>query len=878
MWRRLWRSRRIDAEMHDEMRFHIEMETERLVRERGLDPQEARRQAHVHFGGLEKYKEAGRDVRGLRWLDAIALDARLGVRMLVKHRGLTLVGGFAMAVAIAIGATFFEAFSEVLEPVLPVEDGDRVVAVRYATLTPGGSERRVLHDFLAWRQHIASVEQLGAFRTAKHNLVAGVPPHEPIDVAEMTASGFAVARTPPLLGRYLVPDDERHGAPAVVVIGYQAWRSRFHSDPGVVGRLINLGGTPSTIVGVMPDGFRFPLNHQYWVPLHLDPSRYDRFRGPALYVFGRLAPGVSLEQARAEVAALGQRESAARPEPQRTLRLDVIPYTHEHLEITSPFRLWLLRIAQLLVGALVFVVAVNLAILVYARTVSRLGEIAVRTALGASRRRILAQLFVEALALTLAGAGAGLLLSHVALDRMQSLSRANGLFPFWIRLELSIATVLYAIALAAAAAVIMAVLPGMKATGQRTSVTLHELHGRGGTRLGRVWTTLVVVQVATAVAVLPAAVYVAWQVVRMGIAEPEPAARQTVIGVVAIGDEASEISADRVRARHVELLSRLEAEPGVSAVTFSSGVPGFSPGRMLRFEAAEGVKYAGDHGIDVLDVGLNFFTTYDAGILEGRALALSDLGAGTGVVVNRAFVDEFLIGNPLGVRFRYVPLYERPGRRADTSYQIVGVVRDFPAFPPQPGSDRKPTVYHPAVPGDVRSLVLSVRFSGGIPDGFTERFGAIGVSVDPALQLRRVMPLADYFEQVQSFWRLVAVGAALVTISVLLLSAAGMYAMMSFTVAQRTREIGIRAALGAHPRQLVLGIFSRALRQLTIGLLAGSLASGAVMSAAELDAGPATALLLIVAAVMLIVGLAAAVGPARRCLSIEPSEVLRADG
>lgn len=255
-WRALWRSSQLDAEMQDEMRFHVEMEAERLVREQRLDAQEARRRAHIRFGGLEKYKEQARDTRGLRWVDAVSLDARLGVRMLVKHRWLTLVGGFAMAVAIAIGAMFFEVMTEFLKPALPLEDGERVVALHYATPMIGSPERRVLHDFVALRDELVSVEQLGAFRTAEHNIVAGNAPPEPIKVAEITASGFAVARTPPLVGRYLLPDDERDGASPVVVIGHQAWQSRFSGDPHIVGGTINLGGIHRTVVGVMPDGFR----------------------------------------------------------------------------------------------------------------------------------------------------------------------------------------------------------------------------------------------------------------------------------------------------------------------------------------------------------------------------------------------------------------------------------------------------------------------------------------------------------------------------------------------------------------------------------------------------------------------------------------------
>src|SRR5688572_14870742 len=440
-WRALLRRGRLDAAMDEEMRFHIDMEAERLVQEQGLDRQEARRRAHVAFGGVEKYKEEGRDTRPLQWLDAMSLDARLGIRMLVKHRGLTLVGGFAMAVAIAIGATSFEVISEVLGSDLPVKDGERVVALQYATSNPGTAERRVLRDFVEWRQQLSTVEQVGAFRTAQHNLASGTAPPEPVKVAEITASGFVLAGTPPLLGRYLLPGDEREEASPAVVIGYQAWQLRFAADPQIVGRAISLGGVAHTVVGVMPDGFRFPVDHQFWKPLRANPMEYERLQGPALYMFGRLAHGATLETAQAELTTIGQRTAATYPKLYERLRPVVLPYTREHLDLTQPGVVWALRVAQLLIGTLTFVVSVNLAILVYARTVTRLGEIAVRTALGASRRRILAQLFIEALALSIVGAAAGLMLAEIALARIQALIPANGAVPFWLDFGLSAATV-----------------------------------------------------------------------------------------------------------------------------------------------------------------------------------------------------------------------------------------------------------------------------------------------------------------------------------------------------------------------------------------------------------------------------------------------------
>jgi predicted permease len=882
LWRGLRRGADLDAAMHEEMRFHLDMEAERLVREEGLDTAEARRRAAVAFGGVEKYKAQGRDVRGLRWLDMLSLDARLGVRMLVKYRGLTAAGGCAMAVAIALGATAFQAFREVLDPALPFEDGDRIVAIRYATPTPGSSERRVLPEFVRWREEIRSIADLAAFRTARHNLVAQGAP-EPVRVAEMTASGFAVTRTPPLAGRYLVADDERAGAPPVVVIGYRAWQSRFGADPHVVGRTVTLGGATTTIVGVMPDGFRFPLDHQYWIPLRAAATQAP-LEGPRIFVFGRLAPGATLDGVQAELSAMTRQAAADRPDTHAHLRLVALPYTHEHLEITDPLRLWLLRSAQIFVGALVVVVAINLAILLYARTVTRLGEIALRTALGASRRRILLQLFVEALALTAVGAAAGLAFARVALMRMQALAVINGGVPFWIDLGLSPSTVVYVVVMSVLAAAIMGVLPGLKATNGHSSAQLREIDGRTAGRLGPVWTTLVVAQVAVAVAILPMAVYLTWQVVRMGVAGADTAVGQMLIGVVALGGDAAALDAVGVANRQLDLASRLEAEPGVTAVAYSSGVPGFSPGRLLRFDAAAGgVKYRGiDLAVDALDVGPRLFDAYDASMLAGRALTRADT-ASPAVVVNRAFVDEFIEeGAPpdraLGVRFQYVPPYERAGASRGATYQVIGVSADFPRSPAAPGSDRAPTVYHAARAGDVHPFVLSVRFNGDLAPGVQDRFREIAAAVDPALQVRRVAPLADYYDQLRAFWHYLAWGVGLVTISVLLLSAAGMYAMMSFTVAQRTREIAIRSALGASPRRLLMGIFARAARQLACGLAAGSLLAWGVFTSADVDWRPAVILVLLVSTVMALVGLTAAAGPARRGLRVQPSDALRADG
>ncbi|HEX5068997.1 MAG TPA: ABC transporter permease, partial [Vicinamibacterales bacterium] len=432
----------------DELQSHIDLLTDDNIRA-GMTPAEARRQALARVGSVTVVREAHRDRRGLPGLDAAISDVKLGCRMLAKYPGLTIVGGFATAVAIAVGATAFETISAILDSPLPFPGGDRIVSLEFVGPDPGAPKQRVMHEFAALRTALTTVEHLGAYSNVQHNLLGAERAPEPVEVVEITASAFAIAGTPAFRGRYLLPSDEADDAPPVVVIGHQAWQIRFAGDPNVVGRTVRLGGVARTIVGVMPEGFKFPTRHQIWSPLHVDPAKYPSWEGPSLYMFGRLARGVTMEQAQAEFAAVGLRTAAPLPGSDLPLRPVITPYSQV---IEDPAMLWMLRAGQLFAGVLTVVVAINLAILVYARTVTRLGEIAIRSALGASRRRILAQLFVESLMLSLAGAAAGLGLARYALGLIQTLNDADGGLPFWIHFDLSFGTVLFALGLAVVSA------------------------------------------------------------------------------------------------------------------------------------------------------------------------------------------------------------------------------------------------------------------------------------------------------------------------------------------------------------------------------------------------------------------------------------------
>ncbi len=453
---------------------------------------------------------------------------------------------------------------------------------------------------------------------------------------------------------------------------------------------------------------------------------------------------------------------------------------------------------------------------------------------------------------------------------------------------MSVAAAIYAVGLAIFAAIVMGVLPGLKATGMGLTANLHALTGRSGSRLGATWTTLVVAQVAVAVAVLPAAAYMAWQVVRMEASGPGFAAENIAVGTATLSGDPSAATSNRIVARQRELMARLQAEPGVIGVTFSANTPGFAGSRQIEFEAGVRLRDTGMYQTDIgwtgltlwpstTDVGINMFDTYGVDILAGRGFNASDVGTANAVVVNRSFVDMYLQdANAVGLRFRYTPP-QRDSVAGAPQYQIVGVVRDFPSFPPNLTRQGEPTIYHPAAVGDFDPAVLSVRFAGEVPSGFVNRFREIGAEVDPALLLHGVSPLVDRYNEVRTPWRSLAWAIGLVTASVLLLSAAGIYALMSFTVVQRTREFGIRTALGAQPRRVLLTVFVRAIRQLALGVVVGSLLSASAFVSIGLAPSRAAALVLAVAIVMLVVGLLATLGPARRGLRIQAVEALRAD-
>ena len=807
-------------------------------------------------------------------------DYKLGFRMLVKYPGLTVAGGLALALAIGVGAGWYDLSRDLLRPAIPLPGGDRIVEVEMRNSATAQDERRLLHDFAVWREHAHFLQDLGAYRTLEQNLIlqdAGGVHAEPVTVAETSASAFRVAHVAPLLGRPLIDSDEAPGAPPVVVLGYSVWQRQFGGRTDIVGHDIRLGNETTTVVGVMPDGFAFPVNHRMWVPLGVRASGYAPLDGPAVRIFGRLTPGATQAQAYGELSSLNEREASASPSTHQYLHPRVLAYGGESPGDRFGVEALLTHVPILLV---LIVACVNVGTLIYARTATRDAEIATRYALGASRGRIVMQLFVEALVLAGCAAAIGLFAANGALKWGVTAyySGQTSPLPFWLHPGLKPMTVVYAACMTILGACLLGMLPALKATGTHVQSQLKNFGVGGSTlRFGWIWTTAMIAQVALTVICLPPAMGIAQEALRdRRIRERFPAEQYLAVRVdldQSLQETPATFAARRQRT-YEELQRRVETEPGVRAVFFGDRLPGMGVSvRRAEFEPQAGKPLVSIGNLWTTAVGPRFFESFDIPLLQGRTFDDNDRRTGTrAVLVNEAFSRQYLDGaNPVGRRVRFAAATAQA--QLEPWLQIVGVVRDVGMTPTDLGEAAY--VYTPASAATTTPLVMGVRTAAD-PTAVAPRLRSIAATIDPGLRLdemRRLDSLAWRIDVPQ----MVAAGAIVFVVALgLFLSAAGIFSLMSVNVARRTREIGLRAALGASPGRLVLGIFSRALGLVGSGIAAGNgVLMLIVILSPEIDFADVRLALAGTSSVMLAVGLLACVEPARRALRITPTAALK---
>src|SRR4051812_19011386 len=439
-----------------------------------------------------------RDARGLRAFDSLRfsmLDLRLGGRMLFKHPGLTAIATIAVAFAIAVGTVGFEIARHVLWPTIPLPDGNAIVALRNWNVADNESVPASRRDYELWRDGLSTITDLSAVEVEERSIAVGVGTGQPETVANVTTSTFALTRVPALMGRTLLEVDERGDAEEVVVVGYDFWKNKLDGARDAVGRVIRISGTPVRIVGVMPRGYGFPQRNDVWRPLHLE--RIPEASPSLSYIFGRVAPGRSRDETRAQVGAIGARAATMFPETRKNVRLQVLslPDAVGFWDDDVP---WLMASMNVFLVLLAALLCGNVAMLLFARAVSRERELLVRAALGASRARLIMQLFAEALVLSAVGAVVGLIVARFVLAKTWAMIEGqSGPLPFWIDTSLSSATILYASGLTLFAAAIAGVIPAIKVTSGGTDRRLRAASsGGGGLQFGGVWTVVIVAQIA----------------------------------------------------------------------------------------------------------------------------------------------------------------------------------------------------------------------------------------------------------------------------------------------------------------------------------------------------------------------------------------------
>jgi predicted permease len=894
---------RAERDLDDEVASHLAEAVDDHVA-RGLSPQEARYAALRDFGGVTQIKQVHREMRSFTFMNW--LDFKLGGRMLVRYPGLTVVGGLAMAFAILVGIVIFQFAGLFLYPSLPIANGDRIVTLGLQDVSENQKEPKALFDFISWNESLQTVDNLGAWRDVSRTLITADGDARPAFVAEMSAAGFTVAGGQPLMGRVLTPADEQPAAPAVAVIGHKLWTSRFGSDPNVLGRTVQLGEEHPTIVGVMREGFAFPVSHEMWVPLKTALLDQAPRSGPAIAIFGTLAEGQTLEVAQAELTTHGRRLAAEQKSTHERLEPRILRYADMMAMGGNGEDLQFMLLIYGFIGMLVTLICGNVGLLLFARAASRESDLIVRTALGASRSRIVSQLFAEALVLGGVAAIVGLVVADLFLRNwaMTFLEANYGKLPFWWDLSLSPVTVAAAILMTVLAATVAGVMPALKITRGMGDRLKQTTAGAGGLRFGGVWTVVIVAQVAVTV-VFPAVVwfenkqlgrmqdynpgFVTEQFLAVDLERDSPASDTSLVDVSIDRDP-------RIAATLEQLRDRIAAQPGVTGVTFTDALSGGElPERSIELgydtaeaaardpEAPAPIRYA-----TVVETDASYIGAVDAPILAGRGFSAPDAEPGAHVaIVDQAFVRNVLQGrNPIGQQVRF----KRPGHPAGPGewYTVVGLVGNLDSGVPY----RKGPFagfYLPTTADRLgNSLHMMIRVRGGDPMTLAPQVRQIAAAVDPSLRLVQVQRLNEVNDGMLWVIRLWMIVTAVMSSVALLLSLAGLYAVMSFTVARRTREIGVRVALGGSRQRIIMAIFRRPLIQMGLGVLAGIAFIAFATFMYPYSEGPgageaggltlqAIAMQAAYAAAIFGVCMLACVVPTRRALSIEPTTALRTE-
>ncbi|HKA20665.1 MAG TPA: ABC transporter permease [Blastocatellia bacterium] len=877
--RALLQKDKVERDMDKELRFHLEMEIEGNVK-RGMSPAEARRQALMSFGGIEKFKEECREVRGAPFIDSLLQDIRYGVRILVRNPGFTVVAVLTLGLGIGANTAIFSVIYGVLMRPLPYKDGNQLVIVQQqAPLAHILNVPFSVKEVQDYRDQNQTLDSVVEHHSMSFTLLGGKEPQR-VATGVVSANFFDVLGVKPLLGRTFVDADEQHGSDAVIVLSYQYWKQSHGGDPDIVGRIFQMNNRPHTVIGVLPPIPQYPIEQDVYMPTSQCPTRSsEQFisnrNARMMSVFGRLKAGIPVSQSQADLSTLARNLQQQYPDSYPTNRgyaANVVSLQEELTRRAKPTFLILLGTA----GLVLLIACANVANLTLARLMRREREMAIRSSLGAGRGRLVRQLLTESTLLSFAGGVLGLAL---AAGGMQLLVRFAARFTTRSNeIKIDGFVLLFTLGISVVTGLIFGLMPAFSSEKNMTGA-LKEGGGRtsAGVKRQRVRNLLIVAQVGVSFILLIWAGLMVRSLIKLQ--QVNPGFDPERVLAMRISPNWSKYNTTQ---ETIDLLQRIldkaRSEPGVLSAALGSTYPlnqlGINNGPFNRgFQIENRPVPEGElqPQADFRTASTDYFETVRQPLVRGRTFADSDKDKAPLVAVINQSTARHRWGDddPIGRRISF--------DRGQTWLTIVGIVGDVRQY----GLDKDPAdeIYIPLAQGGfggnllVRTALDPMSISKLMRDAVYE--------VDSDTAVDRVQTLEQVRSDAVASPRLTAILLGMFAGLALLITAAGIAGVMALSVNQRTHELGVRLALGASPGKILRMVMTQGMFFVMIGLtagLAGALLLGRLMSALLYAVAPTDPITFVaVGAVLLGVAAAACFIPARRVTSIDPMLALRSE-
>jgi putative ABC transport system permease protein len=799
-------------------------------------------------------------------------DIRYGLRMLAKAPGHTAAAAIALTLGIGLTTAAFSIVYGVLWRGLSYPQADQLMAVDIQIPSRDLLYQGVgVHDYLDWGRRQRSFVGLAGYGSGTVT-VSGDDRPERLDGGTLTANALDLLRVKPLLGRGFQPGEDRPGAAPVVLVSYQLWKNHFNGDRDIVGKGVRVNGRQATVVGVMAADFRFPFNEQLWTPLLLDPDKTERGKGETFAVFGRLRPEVTADQAAAEMAAITRSLAVEFPRTNRGFTSTVEPIMHRFMDKPARYLLYTMLVS---VFCVLLIACINVASLIMSRASQRTREIAIRTALGAARRQVLAQILTESLILALVGTVVGL---GLAWGGIEVFNRAIIVKdpPTWIHIALDLPALLFALGATLAAAVISGLVPAVQVSRTQLNEVLKD-EGRGSTslRLGWLSRTVVVAELALSCTLLVATGLMVKSMALARSANFGFATSHLLTARVPLFEANYPLPVDR-GAFYQRLLERLREKPGVEAVGATTSLPGI--GWNSEAFAVDGRAYATDADYPVAHsdaISEGIFAALRVAPLAGREFGRQDTAASQPVaIVNQSLARKLWPGeDPLGKRIRRTNSTDHDPWRT-----VVGVMPDLLLYG---FSDKKREGFFlPITQVGAERLSFVIR-TPREPLSLVPMVRAEVAALDKDTPIYFIRTMEQSIGEDRYWNNLFSAVFAIFGASALVLAGVGIYGVISFSVQRRTQEIGLRMALGAQRGDVLRMLLRQGLIQLALGLTFGLPAAfGASRGLADMvfPVQPGDPMVFtLVAAGLSMVAMVACLIPGQRAMDVDPNVALRCD-